>query len=78
MSEARSVAELHRLEESNAAWDAFWAADAKSSRLMTAAKRAEELSVRLLRVALDAANAADLAKAVTADAWQQFPQEGER
>lgn len=77
MSEPRAAAAIQRVEVSNAAWDAFWAADAKSSRLMAAAKRAEALSARLLRVALDAARAADLAKAVTDDAWQQFPQEGD-
>jgi len=64
MRETRSAAAIRRVEASGAsraAWGAFWAADAKSSRLEAAAKDAGELSAALeaerVTVAAEAADA---------------------
>ena len=80
MSEARSAAAIQRVAASSAsraAWDSFWAADAKSSRLLTAAKEAGDLTARLLSAALDAERVAVAAEAAFADAVKRFPQEGD-
>ena len=50
MSESRAAAAIQRAEAggaSRAAWGAFWAADATSSRLLAAAEDAGELSAAL-------------------------------
>jgi len=76
MSESRAAAAIQRAEAggaSRAAWGAFWAADAKSSRLLTAAKEAGDLSARLLSAALDAERVAVAAEAAFV---KRFPQEG--
>ena len=80
MSESRAAAAIQRAEAggaSRAAWGAFWAADATSSRLLAAAKEAEALSARLLSAALDAERVAVAAEAAFADAVKRFPQEGD-
>ena len=80
MSESRAAAAIQRAEAGGAsrlAWDCFWVADAKSSRLLTAAKEAGDLSARLLSAALDAERVAVAAEAAFADAVKQFPQEGD-
>lgn len=87
MSEARSAAVIARdratfqrveaSRASRAAWDSFLAADAKSSRLLTAANEAGDLSARLLSAALDAERVAVAAEAAFADAVKRFPQEGD-
>lgn len=80
MSESRAAAAIQRVaasRASRAAWDSFWAADAKSARLMAAAKSAEALSARLLSAALDAERVAVAAEAAFTDAVKRFPQEGD-
>ena len=64
MSESRAAAAIQRAQAggaSRAAWGAFWAADAKSSRLLAAAKEAGDLSAALeaerVTVAAEAADA---------------------
>lgn len=79
MSETRAAAAIQRAEAggaSRAAWGAFWAADAQSSRFLTAAKEAGDLTARLLSAALDAERVAVAAEAAFADAVKRFPQEG--
>lgn len=80
MSETRAAAAIQRAEAggaSRAAWGAFWAADAQSSRFLTAAKEAGDLTARLLSAALDAERVAVAAEAAFADAVKRFPQEGD-
>ena len=80
MSESRAAAAIQRAEAggaSRAAWGAFWAADAQSSRFLTAAKEAGDLTARLLSAALDAERVAVAAEAAFADAVKRFPQEGD-